>query len=58
LETAEKREFHIRVGKNAVFSTIGERRMFLGPARSGPTTPLLSMPIAIGCESPNPFVGE
>ena len=38
--------------------TIGARRMFLGPARSGPTIPLLSIPIAIGWVSPKPFVGE
>src|ERR1044072_2227629 len=53
-----KREFHISAGKKAVFKTIGARRMLRGPARSGPTTPLFSMPIAIGWLSPNPFVGE
>ena len=57
-ETELKRPFHISAGKNAVFRTIGARRMFLGPARSGPTIPLLSIPIAIGWLSPKPFVGE
>src|ERR1700756_2854107 len=57
-QTELKRPFHINAGKNAVFRTIGARRMFLGPARSGPTIPLLSIPIAIGWLSPKPFVGE
>ena len=37
---AAKREFHIRLGKNAVLMTIGARRSLCGPARSGPTMPL------------------
>src|SRR5439155_12536252 len=53
-----KREFHISDGKNALLRTIGARRSFRGPARSGPTMPLFSIPIAIGCVSPKPFVGE
>ena len=57
-EEEEKRPFHIKAGKNAVLRTIGARRMLRGPARSGPTMPLLSIPIAIGWLSPKPLVGE
>src|SRR5213592_2554278 len=53
-----KREFHIKLGKSAVLIAIGVRRMLRGPVRSGPTIPLFSIPIAIDCVSPNPFVGE
>jgi hypothetical protein len=38
----------MRVGYNAEFITIGDRRWLRGPVRPGPTTPLLSTPIAIG----------
>ena len=34
------------------------RRWLRGPVLPGPTTRLLSIPIAIGCVSPNPCVGE
>jgi hypothetical protein len=37
---------------------MGVRRWLRGPVRAGPTTLLLSTPIAIGWVSPNPFVGE
>jgi len=57
-ERAAKREFHIKLGKKAVFRTIGARRILRGPARCGPTMPLFSMPIAMDCVSPNPLVGE
>lgn len=57
-ESDTKRSFHIRLGKNAVLSAIGARRWLRGPLRSGPTTPLESIPIAIDCVSPKPFVGE
>jgi hypothetical protein len=57
-DSEANREFHIRVGKNAVFATIGVRRWFRGPVRSGPTMKLFSMPIAIDCVSPNPAVAE
>ena len=57
-ESDSKRPFHISRGTNAVFSTIGARRWFRGPVRPGPTMPLLSIPIAIGCVSPKPFVGD
>ena len=40
-ESGEKRPFHINVGKNAVLSTIGARRMFRGPRRSGPDDPVV-----------------
>ena len=57
-DSASNLEFHMSRGKNAVFSTIGARRMLRGPVRWGPTIPLFSMPIAIGCVSPKPLVGE
>jgi len=38
--------------------TSGARRMLRGPVRCGPTTPLLSMPMATDWVSPKPRVGE
>src|SRR5438105_13042653 len=58
LESEANREFHMRFGKKAVLMTMGVRRMLRGPARCGPTMPLLSMPMAIDCVSPKPLVGE
>jgi hypothetical protein len=55
---AEKRPFHIRLGKNAVFTTVGVRRWLRGPRRVGPTILLFWIPIAIDWESPKPCVGE
>ncbi len=53
-----KREFHINVGKKAELTIDGVRRWLRGPARPGPTIPLLSTPIAMDWVSPNAFVGE
>src|SRR5262245_63067498 len=43
----ENLEFHIRFLKNPLLAAIGARRSFLGPRRSGPTIPVLSIPMAI-----------
>ena len=46
------------LGENAVLTVKGARRWLRGPVRSGPTIPLLSVPIAIDWESPKPAAGE
>jgi hypothetical protein len=41
-----------------MFTSIGERRWLRAPDRPGPTTSLLSTPIAMDSLSPKPFDGE
>jgi hypothetical protein len=41
-----------------VLSTVGARRWLRGPWPIGPTIRFESIPIAIDCVSPKPFVGE
>jgi len=57
-ERETKRRFSIRLCENAVLIVSGARRWLRGPLRSGPTIPLLSVPIAIDWESPKPKAGE
>ena len=57
-ERETKRRFSIRLCENTVLIVSGARRWLRGPVRSGPTIPLLSVPIAIDWESPKPAAGE
>src|SRR5262245_6838042 len=57
-DTAVNRAVHISEGQNLVFAPSGERGWFRAPLRDFPTLPLLSTPMAIGCESPKPNAGE
>ncbi len=56
-DAAEKRPSHISRGAKAMFTSIGERRWLRAPVRPGPTTSLLSTPIAMDWLSPKPFDG-
>src|SRR5512143_3820825 len=57
-DSDSKRKPQVNFGYNAALIALGARLRLRGPARLGPTDPLLSMPIAIDCVSAKPVVGE